>query len=81
MILSSYPTIDLHGYDREYAVYVVKQFIEDNHKLKKPTVVIIHGIGEGILKKVIHEYLKKEPKVKNFKVDIINTGCTIVELN
>ena len=35
MILSSYPTIDLHGCDRDYAVYLVKDFINDNYKLQK----------------------------------------------
>lgn len=41
MILSSYPTIDLHGCDRDYAVYLVKEF----------------------------------------HVDVINTGCTVVDLD
>lgn len=81
MILSSYPTIDLHGYDREYAIYMVKQFIEDNYKLHNHVVVIIHGIGSGILRKSVHEYLRRAKKVKSFKLDTLNTGCTIVYLN
>lgn len=80
MILSSYPTIDLHGYDRDYAVYMVKQFIQDNYKLHKEKVVIIHGIGGGILRKSVHDYLKLEKKVKDYKLDTLNTGCTVVTL-
>ncbi len=81
MILSSYPTIDLHGYDKEYAIYMVKQFIEDNYKLKNRFVVIIHGIGKGTLFRAVHEYLKSDRRVKEYKLDTINTGCTIVTLH
>lgn len=81
MILSSYPTIDLHGCDRDYAVYLVKDFINDNYKLQKHTIVIIHGIGNGILKNAVHKYLTNSHLVKEFRVDVINTGCTIVNLN
>ena len=81
MILSSYPTIDLHGCDRDYAVYLVKDFINDNYKLQKHTIVIIHGIGNGILKNAVHKYLKNNHLVKEFHVDVINTGCTVVDLH
>ena len=81
MILSSYPTIDLHGCDRDYAVYLVKDFINDNYKLQKHTIVIIHDIGNGILKNAVHKYLKNNHLVKEFHVDVINTGCTVVDLD
>lgn len=80
MILSSYPTLDLHGYDREYAVYKVKEFISDSLKQRKYTIVIIHGIGEGVLRNSVVEYLKKCKNVDNYETDVINTGCTIVSL-
>lgn len=80
MILSSYPVIDLHGFDREYAVYRVNEFINDSLKIKKYTIVIIHGIGEGILRKAVHEALRKNKKVESFNVDVINSGSTIVRL-
>ncbi|MBR4619041.1 MAG: Smr/MutS family protein [Bacilli bacterium] len=80
MILSSYPKIDLHGFDREYAVYKVDEFILDNIKSKNYTVVIIHGIGDGILRKAVHEYLRKNKSVESFQVDVINTGTTIVKI-
>jgi DNA mismatch repair protein MutS2 len=80
MILSSYPTLDLHGYDREYAVYKVKEFIGDSLKQKKYTIVIIHGIGEGILRNSVIDYLKKCKNVDKYETDVINTGCTIVNL-
>ncbi|MBP3841163.1 MAG: Smr/MutS family protein [Bacilli bacterium] len=80
MILSSYPVIDLHGFDRDYAVYKVNEFIDDNLRSKKYTIVIIHGIGEGILRKAVQEFLRKNKKVESFNVDVINSGSTVVKL-
>ncbi len=80
MILSSYPSIDLHGFDRDYAVYKVNEFINDNIKAKNYKIVIIHGIGEGILKKAVHDSLKRNKKVESYNVDVINTGSTLVKL-
>ena len=80
LILSSYPKIDLHGMDREYAIYKVKEFINDCYKLNYEYIVIIHGIGEGILKNSVLNYLKTDKKVLEYKLDFMNPGCTIVRL-
>ena len=80
LILSSYPKIDLHGFDREYALYKVKEFINDCYKLNYEYIVIIHGIGTGILKNSVLDYLKKEKRVLEYKLDFMNPGCTIVRL-
>ena len=80
LILSSYPKIDLHGMDREYALYKVKEFINDCYKLNYEYIVIIHGIGTGILKNSVLDYLKKEKRVLEYKLDFMNPGCTIVRL-
>ena len=75
------PQLDLHGEDRIGARIKVKTFIEDNFKLENEEIAIIHGIGEGILKKEVTEFLKKEPKVKEYCLDIFNEGCTLVKLH
>lgn len=80
MILSSYPKIDLHGMDQEYALFKVNDFINDSLKLKYPKIVIIHGIGEGILRNATINYLKKDKRVLAYELDIMNPGCTIVTL-
>lgn len=80
MILSSYPSIDLHGMDREYALFKTKEFIDDCYRLKYKDIVIIHGIGTGILSKTIREYLKKDKRVLEYTLDFINPGCTHVVL-
>ncbi len=80
MILSSYPTLDLHGFDREYAMYRVDEFINDSLKQRKYTIVVIHGMGKGILRNSLYEYLKKSKKVENYHTDPVNTGCTVIKL-
>lgn len=80
-LLGNVPTIDLHGETRETASILVKQFLDDSCKLKNDTVVIIHGIGTGILKKEVHNLLKKDKRIKKFYIDFFNAGCTIVEFD
>lgn len=80
MILSSTPKIDLHGFDQEYASICVKDFIEDNYKIGKKELVIVHGRGTGILKKRIHTDLKRNKKVESFRLNMFNAGETLVTL-
>ena len=78
MILSSYPSIDLHGMDRSYAIFKVKEFIDDSFKLRYEHIVIIHGIGKGILQKTVRDVLQKNKCVLECKLDMFNPGQTIV---
>ena len=75
-----YPSIDLHGEYAFSAKVLTKEFIDDNINLKKEKICIIHGIGKGILKNAVHEVLKKDKRIKNYYVDFMNPGCTIVEI-
>ena len=79
-LYSQYPSIDLHGIDRDYAKILVRDFIEDQIKMKEKNLVIIHGIGSGIVKKAVHEELKVNRNVKEYKLDNFNLGCTVVTL-
>ena len=78
MLESSIPTIDLHGETREVARILVEEFINDNIKLGNHKLNIIHGIGTGILKKEVHDLLKKDKRVEKYYVDFFNVGCTTV---
>ena len=80
MILNSYPKLDVHGETRDTVVYPVKAFIQDNLKMQKEHIIIIHGIGKGILKEKIHEILKSEKSVIEFHVDNFNLGVTEITL-
>lgn len=76
---SNIPTIDLHGEDRKTAELLVKQFLDDLCKQRYEKGLIIHGIGTGILKKQVHEVLKKDKRIEKYYIDFFNIGCTIVE--
>lgn len=81
IFLERYPRIDLHGYDRDSARMATNDFIEENIILGNDTIVIIHGIGQGIVKNEVHSLLKNHKKVIEYKTDNFNSGCTIVKLN
>lgn len=74
------PTLDLHGLNSFEATVKVKEFINDNIKLKNEKVVIIHGKGTGILKNVVHNLLKSNKYVLNYYIYNLNDGMTIVLL-
>lgn len=80
-LLSNIPSLDLHGFDREGARVAIIDFIKDSVKLKHEIVEIIHGKGEGIVKNVTYETLKKNNNVIDYKTSYYNTGITIVKLN
>jgi DNA mismatch repair protein MutS2 len=74
------PTLDLHGFDRDYARIQIEEFIEDQYKCKKKEIVIIHGNGTGVLRKTTQEVLKRNKYVKEYKIHNYNTGMTIITL-
>lgn len=79
-LYSNLPTIDLHGYDREYAKMMINDFIEEQYRLKQRKVIIIHGNGTGILKKTTQETLRRNNKVQDYKIDNFNDGMTVVNI-
>ena len=80
IFLERYPKLDLHGYDRDSARMATNDFISENVVLGNDTIVIIHGIGMGIVKNEVHEALRINKCVLEYKTDNFNDGCTIVKL-
>ena len=74
------PKIDVHGYDRDYTIIKLNEFINESIKLHNYHICVVHGIGSGTLKSVIHEYLKKDKRVISFNVSIPNIGQTEIYL-
>lgn len=72
------PTLDLHGYDRNMARVAVKDFINDNYKMKNKKICIVHGRGSGIIRNVVHNILKMDKRVLEYKSSYFNMGCTNV---
>lgn len=78
--IDSLPTIDLHGFDRDYARIKINEFINDNLKLGNMNIAIIHGRGSGILKEETNRTLKNNKNVEDFRLFYNNVGVTIVKL-
>lgn len=78
--INRFPSIDLHGYDRETARVAILDFIRDNIKMKKEYIVIIHGHNGKILKEMTREVLKHHKQVAEYKIHPFNPGCTLVKL-
>lgn len=74
------PTIDLHGLDRDTARVKVLEFINDNKIMKNEIINIVHGRGSNILKNEIHNTLKRNKDVVDFKLFYNNPGSTIVKI-
>ena len=80
IFLERYPSMDLHGYDRDSARMATNDFVLENIILGNETIVIVHGKGEGIVKKEVHEALRINKNVIDYKTDNFNDGVTVVRL-
>ena len=78
--LYNLPHLDLHGYERTGAIAMVKLFIEENIRMCEKKFVVIHGKGSYILKTSIHDFLKHDKRVLEYKTNNYNDGETIVIL-
>lgn len=81
LFYNSLPKLDLHGYDAQTARVAILDFIKDNQKMKNEIILIIHGNGSGILKKVTISVLRKNKNVLEFKGIIGNAGCTVARIS
>lgn len=80
VFIDTFPKLDLHGYDRETARVAIEDFIKENIKMKQEIFVIVHGIGNGILKETTRQVLSKNKQVLEFKTYYYNNGCTIAQI-
>lgn len=80
IFLDRYPNIDLHGFDRDMARVKVNDFIDESIYMGYTKVIIIHGIGDGIVKNSVHDTLSRRKDIIGYHVVPENIGCTIVTL-
>lgn len=81
--LSVKPKLDLRGYRGEDAVKELEGYLDRASARGLQRVEIIHGKGEGILKKLVHQYLETRKEISRFyiaPIELGGAGCTIVEL-
>ena len=77
------PELDLRGMRGENALQEVENYLDKAIMLGFPSVKLVHGKGDGILRKLIREYLKKYKevtKVEDEHADRGGDGITYVYL-
>jgi len=81
--LSVKPKLDIRGYRGDAAVKELMHYIDNAVARGMRQVEIVHGKGEGILKKLVHEHLEQRSEIKSFNLapwEHGGPGCTLVEL-
>ena len=67
-------TLDVRGQRGDEAVDNVAKYIDEANLLSIKEVSILHGKGNGILRKLIREYLSKQSCVQSFNDASLETG-------
>lgn len=74
---------DLRGMNVEEGIVEVERYVDRALRLGLGEITVIHGKGTGVLRKGIHEYLRKNKYVKSFRLGVYGegeNGVTIVTL-
>jgi DNA mismatch repair protein MutS2 len=66
--------LDLRGMRGENALHEVEKYLDKSVMLGFPFIKIIHGKGDGILRKLIREYLKKYSQVTRVEDEHADRG-------
>jgi len=78
------PEIDLRGMNKDEAIPIMERFLDNAKMAKLNFVTIIHGKGTGVLRKAVHNNLRREQRgIKSFRLGLYGEGedgVTIVEL-
>lgn len=81
--LSVKPKLDIRGYRGDAAVKELMLYLDKAVSRGLRQVEIVHGKGEGILKKLVHEHLEERKEIKSYNLapwEHGGPGCTLVEL-
>lgn len=68
------PELDLRGRRGEEALYEMEKYLDRAVMLGLASLKIIHGKGDGILRKLIREYLRKYPHVMRLEDEHADRG-------
>ncbi|KAF0128284.1 MAG: DNA mismatch repair protein MutS2 [Bacteroidetes bacterium] len=67
-------TIDIRGKRAEEALELIAKYLDEAMLLSIKEISILHGKGNGILRRVIREYLSKMKEVSSFEDASLETG-------
>jgi DNA mismatch repair protein MutS2 len=68
------PTLDVRGKRVDEAMSLLDQFMDDAILLGQGEIKILHGKGEGVLRKVVREQLKKYKQVATYADEHVERG-------
>ncbi len=66
--------LDLRGMRADEALAELESFLDRASRAGLKSVLVIHGQGEGILKKLVRQYLEGSPYVKGFRPGTLTEG-------
>ncbi|HUS86727.1 MAG TPA: Smr/MutS family protein [Bacteroidales bacterium] len=78
------PEVDVRGMRAEEALNVVRDMVDEAVMVQYPTLRILHGKGDGILRQVIREYLTTADMVSSCRdehVEAGGSGITVAEID
>jgi DNA mismatch repair protein MutS2 len=67
-------TLDLRGKRAEEVASELERFLDDAILLSQGQLKILHGKGEGVLRKIVREQLKKVKQVASFADEHVERG-------
>ena len=67
-------SLDLHGMRGEEAIEKLDEFLSNALVAGYDEVLVYHGIGTGILSRLVKEYLQQHPKIISFDDAPANMG-------
>lgn len=68
------PEINIIGKNTEEAMYALEEYIDKCLRVHLHEVRIIHGYGEGILRKAVQKYLKSRKEIESYRDGNYNEG-------
>ena len=74
---------DMRGLNADEALIVLERFLDASALANLQTVTVIHGKGTGVLRSTVQDALKKDKRVKSFRLGKYGegeSGVTVVEL-
>ena len=76
--------LDIRGLKPDEAEFKVIKYLDEAYSSNLHTVEILHGKGNGVLKKLVRDLIKNNETVKNYhyaSVEFGGEGITVVEFN
>ncbi len=68
------PEINLIGKTSDEALYLLEEYIDKCLRVHMHEIRIIHGYGEGILRKTVQNYLKSRKEIESYRNGEFNEG-------